>query len=393
MARSRSSGAASNAALKLFLQLPTPAKLGVGALLLVGVIVWFVIQEKRSNTPTEHPAPQESPPREPGGVPAVAWSLPADGKVSFMLWNVENLFDDVDDKRNSIDDPYDNWFASDVAARQLKYAHLTEIILKQNGSRGPDVLVCVEVESVRAATLLKDSLNAKLPQDAVPYQYVGMKNLDAGRHIAPAVISRIPIDDSRTTLHGRDLRILEVHLLAERRDLCIVASHWTSQLTQRDGSHGEQGRMKYAATIYNLFQQAVQANPHADWLVCGDFNDSPTSEAIARGLNMTGDRSLVVPSKAEPRLLGLLSNKPPELFGTHYYNRPLIYDHIGVSAGMLDRAGWGCDPDSVAVITDGLIRARTRTRNPWRFGNKNDDAVGRGYADHFPVVATLRVVP
>src|SRR5262245_40238697 len=54
------------------------------------------------------------------------------GTVVFMFWNVENLFDDHDDRRNSIDDPYDNWFATDPTARNLKYAHLAEIILRVN---------------------------------------------------------------------------------------------------------------------------------------------------------------------------------------------------------------------------------------------------------------------
>src|SRR5262249_50677671 len=148
--------------------------------------------------------------------------------VVFMFWNVENLFDDVDDKRNSIDDPYDNWFANDPATRQLKYDHLAGIILKQNGGKGPDVLVCVEGESVRAATLLKDTLNAKLPEGVSTYEHVAMKEVDGGRHIAPAVISKVPLDNARTALHGHDLRILEAHAVSNNHDLCVSASHWTS---------------------------------------------------------------------------------------------------------------------------------------------------------------------
>ena len=49
--------------------------------------------------------------------------------------------------------------------------------------------------------------------------------------------------------------------------------------------------------------------------------------------------------------------------------------------------------DSVRVPTDGLIRAGSKGRRPWRFGSRNDDAAGRGYSDHFPVMVTLRVAP
>ena len=43
--------------------------------------------------------------------------------------------------------------------------------------------------------------------------------------------------------------------------------------------------------------------------------------------------------------------------GTHYYNEQLIYDHIGISPGMFDNVGWGCDSESVAVWTEGTIAA------------------------------------
>jgi hypothetical protein len=102
-----------------------------------------------------------------------------------MFWNVENLFDDQDDRRNSVDNPYDDWFAQDAEARNLKYAHLAQIILKANDGKGPDLLACCEVESVRAAELLRDTLNTKLPPGAVQYEHVVMKELaaNAGRYM------------------------------------------------------------------------------------------------------------------------------------------------------------------------------------------------------------------
>ena len=38
----------------------------------------------------------------------------------------------------------------------------------------------------------------------------------------------------------------------------------------------------------------------------------------------------LVPGVSPPRLLGLLSGKPAERFGTLYHSGPLIYDQIGV---------------------------------------------------------------
>lgn len=317
---------------------------------------------------------------------------PDDRTVVFMFWNVENLFDDRDDKRNSVDDPYDDWMATDAEARKLKLSRLVEVILKVNDGRGPDLFAGCEVESLRAVELLRDALNAKLPPDAPKYEHVAMKELDtnAGRYIAPCVISRLPLDAAKTKLMGKfNLRILETHVRKKDADLRLVVSHWTSQRSD-DGTKKGTGRDRYASTLREDYERVLKENPKADYLLCGDFNATPDSEVVTDQLRLTASREEAV---KQGRLFGPLSDKPADKFGTHYYSKPLIYDQIGVSPGMLDEAGWSCDPDSVQAPTDGMIRDKARVRRPWRFGDKDDNAQGRGFSDHFPVVMKLRVNP
>jgi len=371
------------AALRVFLGLPTGAKIAVVAVArVVGGIALAVYARRVEPTP--------EPPSTP--VPP--------GTVAFMFWNVENLFDDRDDRRNSTDDPYDNWFAEDAAARKLKFDHLTEIILKQNGGNGPDVLACVEVESVRAAELLRDALNEKVPAGQAKYEHVAMKELatNAGRFMAPCVISKLPLDPARTKLLGtNNLRVLETHVVANGAELTLVASHWTSQRAD-DGTRKGSGRDKYASVIHEQYERYLSVKPDVDFLVCGDFNDDPESDAVAHVLRVTADRASVTPTARPARLFGLLSGKPLDRFSTLYYDRDRthsIFDQVAVSPGMLDGVGWACDPDSVAVPTEGMSRAGKVARRPWRFGDRNDTAVQRGYADHFPVTVnlTLKAAP
>ncbi|MDB5311935.1 MAG: Endonuclease/exonuclease/phosphatase [Gemmataceae bacterium] len=381
MARERDqSGQVISAAIRVFMGLPPAGKVAVGVVLLVAGVIAAAAWAVRSG----HLGPTPTP-----GDPAPG------GSVVLMVWNVENLFDDHEDHRNSIDEPFDHWFAGDPETRKLKYDHLAEIILKVNGGKGPDVFAGVEVETLRAAELLRDILNAKLPAGAARYEHVAMKELgrNAGRYMAPCVISRLPLDETRTKLLGsHNLRILETHVVANGADLWLVASHWTSQKSD-DGTHKGGGRDKYAATIYAEYERVMGDNPDADFLVCGDFNTTPDSEPVAGELRVTGNRAEVVPTRTAPHLFGLLSGKPPDQFGTHYFNRPLVYDQIAVSPGLFDDRGWGCDPDSVRVPTDGMIRDGTRVRRPWRFGNPREDPQGRGSSDHFPVVVKLKVGP
>src|SRR5262245_60543742 len=111
-----------------FLKLPWKVKAAIVALLLVaGVVVYFANRPK----PTPAPAPGDG------------------GTVVFCFWNMENLFDDKDDKRGSVDEEYDTWFVETPEDRRAKYEKLAGWLVRQNGGNGPDIIAAVEIESVR----------------------------------------------------------------------------------------------------------------------------------------------------------------------------------------------------------------------------------------------------
>ena len=399
MARdSNSEGRIAQQLIAMFMSLPLAAKVGVILVVLIIGGVMYVLNHHENQTQTtgEERQPESNPsePSQPGdqaNVPPSAASFPPGSKtVVFCVWNMENLFDDREDHRHHPDEEYDEWFAHDAVIRKEKYQHLTEALLRLNGGIGPDIIVGNEAETVQSADLLKESLNASLPTGAVRYDHVAMKELNnAGRHISPCIISRFPLD--RVRLLGHRQRILEAHVIVNGHDLFLVAAHWTSQISD-DGSRKEGGRNGYATAIAEVYHDAIHANPKVDFLVCGDFNDTPESEAVYHTLHMTGDYRQVTANTNPPRLFGLLSGKSPNDFGTIYYKKPLIYDQIGVSPGMFDNQGWGYDPSSVRVPTDGLIEPGAKGRHPWRFGSPKD-MHRRGFSDHFPVVVTLEVAP
>src|SRR5262249_60487611 len=117
------------------------------------------------------------------------------------------FFDDRDDHRSGADKSYDGWFAKNPQVLEQKLDHLSQALLKMNHGRGPDILAIVEVESARAAELLQEALNQRLKDPALYYKSVLMKNLAAGRHIAPAILTRLPVRADRTRLVGKRQRI------------------------------------------------------------------------------------------------------------------------------------------------------------------------------------------
>jgi endonuclease/exonuclease/phosphatase family metal-dependent hydrolase len=309
----------------------------------------------------------------------------APGKYLFCSWNVENLFDDKDDGRKGPGDrEYDPLFANNPELLRLKLSKLSEALVKMNGGRGPDILAVVEVESVRAAELLQKALNDRLER-GLHYKNVLMKEVAGGRHIAPAILTRLPVDRGRTKLLGKRQRILQGVVTVNGHDLYVIASHWASRLEK--GS--EKRRASYAEAIYGRVRELYTANPRVDVIVCGDFNDTPSDDSVVKSLHATGDRQAVRKSGAEPKLLNLFARKDAdEGFGTHYYRRWFIFDQIIVSPGMLDARGWSCDPDTARTVQN---LTADKHGHPWRFGG--EDTKSRGYSDHFPVTVQLQVAP
>lgn len=312
------------------------------------------------------------------------------GTYLFCFWNVENLFDDNFDERTGRGDPeYDTWYSKDPDMLKLKLDRLSDALLELNGGKGPDILANCEVESERANEMLRQALNAKLKDKSLHYSQPVFKGVSGGRHIAPGIITRLEVDRNRTQVLNERLRILEVHLKAAGQDLVVLASHWTSRVTE-EGI--DKGRRKYADLLYGRFKAMYLSNPQVDLIICGDFNDTPSDPSVTESLQATGDRKAVLRSGGEdPLLFNLSANRNAKQFGTHYFEGKLfLYDQLVVSPGMLDNRGWSCDPDSLKTINS-LAKPGDSTHKPWSFGREKHKGV-RGTSDHFPVTVQLKVV-
>lgn len=315
-------------------------------------------------------------------------AAPADNEFLFCFWNVENFFDDRNDHRNGPGDKqYDAWFAEHPEILQLKLDKLTQALLSLNGGKGPDILAVAEVESVRAAQLLQQALNQKIADPNLHYSTVLMKEVSQGRHIAPAILTRLPVIADKTRTFGKRYRIIGCHVVVNGHELIVLASHWTSRLR---GQETEHARIEYADKVYGAANAIYHANPQADILICGDFNDTPANVSVREHLHASGDIAGVKAGGEHLRLLDLMADKDPNNgFGTIYYRRWSIFDHIVASPGLLDSAGWSCDVDSVATINR-LSRPGDAHHRPWHFGGPNE-RYERGYSDHFPVTVKLKV--
>jgi endonuclease/exonuclease/phosphatase family metal-dependent hydrolase len=311
------------------------------------------------------------------------------GEYLFCFWNTENFFDNkVNGWRNEPDKDFDRWFGDNKAVFERKIKNLTEVLAALNDRKGPDILALAEVEvESTAAEALMEALNKAIKEGAPPYRHILMKNPHGGRNIATAILTRLPVVADRTRLIGNRHRILEGHIVVNDKDLAVLASHWTSRVSDKVG----EGRKKYADQIYGRFRAMYQANADVSLLICGDFNDNPDDASVKGLLHADGD---------PPRLVDLFSKMWDENkgkgVGTHFYRgHPFIFDHLVVSPGMLDgKGGWQCLAETAEIVKHRFVLPRGRNKgHPLAFGNEKEKVplAERGVSDHLPVTVRLRV--
>lgn len=309
---------------------------------------------------------------------------PGEGYL-FCFWNVENLFDDRNDNLTGPGDKkYDPEFANDPQLLSTKLDHLCDVLMQMNGGRGPDILALAEIESQRATDLLRIRLNNRMKSDADHYKYLAFKESGGGRHISTPVISRVPIAEHKTIKNR--YRILSVKLKGNDHDLYVIASHWSSRLSDKTGAT----RGKYAKAIYGRFNTLYQQDPNVDLLVCGDFNDNPDDASVVTHLRGKADREDALKVvDGQPNMFNPFAKMQGEKdTGTLYYRGWNLYDQIVVSPGLLDDKGWTCLPETAAIAN--LKVMQNRNGKPRSFSAKTQKN-GYGYSDHFPVTIRIKL--
>ncbi len=319
------------------------------------------------------------------------------GEYLFCFWNTENFFDNrVNGWHREPDKSFDRWFAEDNGVFEQKVKNLTEVLASLNGGKGPDILALAEVEAEsQAAERLMDSLNRAIKPETPPYKHILKKNPHGGREIVTAILTRLPVVQDRTQLLGRRQRILEGHITVNGQDLTVLATHWTSRVSDERG----EGRARYADQIYGRFRARYKADPDVSLLVCGDFNDNPDDLSVTDHLHATGDMNKVRGGSDPPLLYNIFAplwskNKGGREVGTHFYRgKAYIFDQIVVSPGMVNgKGGWQCLVDTAQIVEHQFMDKKGK---PDRFGTEREGTPlnKRGVSDHLPVAVRLKVAP
>jgi predicted extracellular nuclease len=317
-----------------------------------------------------------------------------DNFFTIVSYNVENLFDTIDDPNK-----FDNEFLPDSASNWnsdkywKKINDLSMVISSVNKYELPELVGLVEIEN---ETVLKDLIKNKFLQ-AADYSFAHHDSPDE-RGIDVALLYRkdefkyisdeiIPVNFAfEPETKTRDILYVKGKIGAGEI-LHVFVNHWSSR---RDGQDLSEPKRIYTAKLLRAKVDSIQkSDKKAKIVIMGDFNDEPTNKSLSE--------TLLATNKSHPKdnreLYNLMFDKHLLGIGTYNYRGNWnMLDNLIVSQALFN------SPGKYEVSKDGgqIFHARWMMFDNVKTGDftPNRTYSGTKYyggvSDHFPVYMILK---
>ena len=306
---------------------------------------------------------------------------PAKVKFDLMSYNVENLFDTIDDPNKADEDFTPTAKLQWNATKYYEHLNHTVDAITNKGTNFPAIVGLIEVEN---GTVLNDLVNTSFLKGK-GYEVVWYEGPDE-RGIDVALI----YDSKRVTIVGsrpipvilesvsdpntRD--ILKVSVKVGSEDYHLFVNHWPSRRGGQDES--EMHRIKAASVLRKEVDQILSVNPQANIICMGDFNDFPTNKSVHDVLQagVSNEHSV---------LFNMMSDFEALKKGTHFYKgewSPL--DQFMVSYGMFDNKCVSGNSFEVLSYDFLYYTGKDGVKSPARV--YVGDSYKGGYSDHLPIL-------
>jgi hypothetical protein len=343
-------------------------------------------------------------------------------------WNLENLFDTVDDpiSRDFEFTPEHGWTQE---AYEAKRDNLAAALDGLHRGQGPELLGVAEVEGDEVfADLLAatGNPNLKVVEDAAATS--DLRGIDVSLAFDER---RLRVVDRRSHVvymryRTRDIFEVVFELVDTGERLVVLVSHWPSR--RRGRRESEALRIAVAENLAFLIRdhllvdsityEQLRADGDlgpvlAKWetpvLLMGDFNDEPPDSSVVDHLQASSELDRVIgptndidgfrAQTADYRETDAFLYNPcwrflaPENLGSYFIsstpagevfaNRYQVLDQLIVSRGLLKTEGLRLDLDSVDLVRTADVATPTGRPRPFNRTSK------KGTSDHLPLVATL----
>lgn len=308
--------------------------------------------------------------------------------MTIVSYNVENLFDTIDDPHKN-----DNEFTPFSKKRynteryNKKISDIATVLSSINKKDLPEIIGMAEVENKAVLNdLVKTPQLQKAHYKIILEEGPDPRGIDCALLYRPDVFKYLshkalpvvfPFANNRRT---RD--ILYVKGIVKKDTLHVFVNHWSSR---RGGMQkSEPKRMQSAKVLKHNVDSILAINPDALIFIMGDFNDEPVNKSIYNVLDAGGINE-------HKELANLMYSLDKQGKGTYYYRGKYnMLDNLIVSPALINNKkgvrlyedkGWIFHPDFICYTHKNGDKSPAKT-----YGGKNYYG---GYSDHFPVYTIL----
>lgn len=303
------------------------------------------------------------------------------------FYNLENLFDTIDDP-NTLDDDFTpngfkKWSLKRYNRKLYKLAKTIAEVGNEATKMPPVLMGIAEVENKE---VVEDLIGAE-PLKDINYGYVHYdspdeRGIDTGLiyhkdyfevlHSEPITLLIFEENGVRDTT--RD--ILYVKGLLNKEEVHIFVNHWPSR---RDGDRETSFKRVQAAETIIEFMKGIETKiENPNYIIMGDFNDGPNDESLKR---------LMQTEKLYNPMEKLLT---PERGSASYKKAWLLFDQILVSHNFFNYQKGSHSFAHANIFDESFL---TEFKGKFK-GKPYRTYVGRkyigGYSDHFPVYVQLK---
>jgi len=306
-------------------------------------------------------------------------------------YNVENLFDTIDDP--TIDDAQflpgaeSKW---DTEKYTTKLKNLARVIDAMNDSKGPDVLGLVEVENLGVIRDLLSNLKSGKNYEIIHYESPDGRGIDVALVYNRALFTTVKSDTAVVTLPNKwpTRSILHAALLAENgKTIHFFVNHWPSRRGGSDES--ESNRIAAALRLKTETDKVLKEDPSANIIIMGDFNDEPADKSIVENLQAPELKCPVESPVKGDQLYNIAATKKSKGEGSYKYQGQWNMIDQMIISGNLANNGYICD--SYGIFNPEFIQqkgGKYEGSSLPTFGGKK--YLG-GYSDHFAIYAKFKL--
>lgn len=307
----------------------------------------------------------------------------SDNSISLVWYNVENLFDTIDDPTTNDDEylpsapkQWNSW------KYWSKLNRIAKVLRNSTGWKAPDIIILGEIENNEVLY----HLSTRAPLSGTTYRIIhydspDRRGIDVGILYNPDVIHMYQSDTigihfpqhpeikTRSILHA-------VGFTSNQDTIHVYGVHWPSRWGGQEES--EWKRLYAAETLQRDIDSTMKNCPNARIIIAGDFNDGPNDRSVSH---------LCEPDSASTPLINAMRSMDTRR-GTHRYGG--IWEYLDQWIYSPELSDGPLFVDTTYVYWNSFMmdspedEFTTRPRRSWR-GNMFTS----GYSDHLPIVLLL----